>query len=63
MILHNDHVVLTDSEIKEGGYDTTYVGYYLPTIETAAMANPSTGGYFNWSFKDSTKNLEVEPEV
>jgi len=63
VVLHNDHVVLTNGETKDGGYDTTYVGYYIPELTMADMANPSTGGYFNWLWQGKTAEMDVEPSV
>lgn len=63
VVLHNDHVVLTNGETKDGGYDTTYVGYYIPELNMVDMANPATGGYFNWIWQEKTVEMDVEPHV
>lgn len=54
VILHNQRLVYSPDDVKEGGNSTLYMGFYLPELETADLTNCNTLSHAQWTFQKET---------
>ena len=54
VILHNQRLVTSPEEVREGGNSTLYIGFYLPELEMADLTNCNAGSNTQWTFQEKT---------
>ena len=54
VILHNQRLVSSPEEVREGGNSTLYIGFYLPELEMADLTNCNAGSNTQWTFQEKT---------
>lgn len=61
VILHNDTLILTDGQTEDGGYDSIYIGFYLPELNAVNVANTGSGNYHTWIYEGPVAGQDVDP--
>ena len=54
VILHNQRLVTSPEEVREGGNSTLYIGFYLPELGMADLTNCNAGSNTQWTFQEKT---------
>ena len=54
VILHNEELVEPENQVSEMGYDTLYLGYYLPELEKLDLTNANTANPAEWTLQGKT---------
>lgn len=54
VILHNQRLVASPEDVREGGNDTLYIGFYIPELEMADLTNCNAGSNTQWTFQEKT---------
>ena len=54
VILHNQRLVTSPEEVREGGNSTLYIGFYLPELNMADLTNCNAGSNTQWTFQEKT---------
>ena len=54
VILHNQRLVSSPEEVREGGNSALYIGFYLPELEMADFTNCNAGSNTQWTFQEKT---------
>lgn len=54
VILHNQRLVTSLEEVREGGNSALYIGFYLPELEMADFTNCNAGSNTHWTFQVKT---------
>ena len=54
VILHNQRLVSSPEEVREGGNSTLYIGFYLPELEMADLTNCNAASHTQWTFQKKT---------
>ena len=54
VILHNQRLVASPEEVREGGSSTLYIGFYLPELGMADLTNCNAGSNTQWTFQEKT---------
>lgn len=54
VILHNQRLVASPEEVREGGGSTLYIGFYLPELGMADLTNCNAGSNTQWTFQEKT---------
>nr|WP_325186339.1 hypothetical protein [uncultured Oscillibacter sp.] len=54
VILHNQRLVSSPEEVREGGNSTLYIGFYLPELEMADLTNCNAGSNTQWTNQGKT---------
>lgn len=54
VILHNQRLVYSPENVREGGNSTLYIGYYLPELGMADLTNCNALSNTQWTFQSET---------
>lgn len=54
VILHNQRLVASPEEVREGGNSTLYIGFYLPELKMADLTNCNAASHTQWTFQEET---------
>mgnify|MGYP001030985887 FL=1 len=54
VILHNQRLVSSPEDVREGGNSVLYIGFYLPELEMADLTNCNAMSYTQWTFQEKT---------
>ena len=54
VILHNQRLVYSPENVREGGNSTLYVGFYVPELEMADLTNCNVLSNTQWTFQRET---------
>ncbi|MCI9331094.1 MAG: hypothetical protein HFG05_02825 [Oscillibacter sp.] len=54
VILHNQRLITSPEEVREGGNSTLYIGFYLPELGMADLTNCNVGSNTQWTFQEKT---------
>lgn len=51
VILHNQRLVYSPENVREGGNSTLYIGFYIPELEMADLTNCNAMSHTQWTFQ------------
>ena len=54
VILHNQRLVTSPEDVREGGNSVLYIGFYLPELEMADLTNCNAMSNTQWNFQEKT---------
>ena len=54
VILHNQRLVSSPEDVREGGNSTLYIGFYLPELKMADLTNCNAASHTQWTFQEKT---------
>lgn len=54
VILHNQRLVYSPENVREGGNSTLYIGFYIPELEMADLTNCNALSNTQWTFQSET---------
>ena len=54
VILHNQRLVSSPEDVREGGNSVLYIGFYLPELEMADLTNCNAMSNTQWTFQEKT---------
>ncbi len=54
VILHNQRLVSSPEDVREGGNSVLYIGFYLPELEMADLTNCNAMSNAQWTFQEKT---------
>ena len=54
VILHNQRLVSSPEDVREGGNSVLYIGYYLPELGMADLTNCNAMSNTQWTFQEKT---------
>ena len=54
VILHNQRLVSSPGDVREGGNSVLYIGFYLPELEMADLTNCNAMSNTQWTFQEKT---------
>ena len=54
VILHNQRLVSSPEDVREGGNSVLYIGFYLPELEMADLTNCNAMSNTQWTFQKKT---------
>ena len=54
VILHNQRLISSPEDVREGGNSVLYIGFYLPELEMADLTNCNAMSNTQWTFQEKT---------
>ena len=54
VILHNQRLVSSPEDVREGGNSVLYIGFYLPELKMADLTNCNAASHTQWTFQKKT---------